>query len=366
MRPIFLSLSALFLPLFLLLGDVGRRGTLLLEQLHFKLQQLQQPDDCHPTPIHNTIRNDPAPLDAVRDLEVPLVTMAGPPRPGKRVRQVLPDYERVGGLCTQIYHLLYLPTDWTNSRVLTNATSVSNPTEGKSRQDASIPKESKYPIVVEFAGNHFHSSPGTVEGSSLGYGLTGGTGSIWLSLPYVDTVNRNNAVRWWGNVTATLDYAQQAVATVCELYGGDCSKVLYAGFSRGSIGCNYLGLHTAQIAPLWKAFWCHSHYDGTPQWNSTFPGGPARLARLGHRPQFISQEHSIVDIKEFLEEHDPAGIFTFQALQPGFSHTDQWVLYNVSERRTLRQWYDRVMATNHNTSTAPRHFRKPSRSPKQK
>jgi len=40
------------------------------------------------------------------------------------------------------------------------------------------------------------------------------------------------------------------VKMICEKYGGDSAKVFLAGFSRGSIACNYIGLHNNQIASL--------------------------------------------------------------------------------------------------------------------
>jgi len=34
----------------------------------------------------------------------------------------------------------------------------------------------------------------------------------------------------------------------------DRAAVILSGFSRGAIGCNYLGLHNEEIAGLWLAF----------------------------------------------------------------------------------------------------------------
>ena len=79
-----------------------------------------------------------------------------------------------------MYHLLYLPTDWVKGK--------------------------KYPVIVEYAGNKFKSSPGTVEGSNLGYGISGGEGVIWLCLPYISKDHSRNEVTWWGDVDASVDY----------------------------------------------------------------------------------------------------------------------------------------------------------------
>ena len=44
------------------------------------------------------------------DLFVPSTTV-GKPTPGNRIRQVIPEYRD-----TEIYHVLYLPTDWQAGR----------------------------------------------------------------------------------------------------------------------------------------------------------------------------------------------------------------------------------------------------------
>ena len=167
------------------------------------------------------------------DLVVPSLE-TGAPAPGKRVKQVLPSYRK-----TAIYHVLYLPKDWHPDK--------------------------RYPVIVEYAGNgpykrrHGDTSSGHVEGSKLGYGITAGEGFIWLCLPYLNEAGNKNVTRWWGNAPtfkpdATLAYCQQAVPWVCQEYGGDEKAVILVGFSRGAIACNYLGLHNAEVAKLWRAF----------------------------------------------------------------------------------------------------------------
>ena len=165
-----------------------------------------------------------------QDLITPLVTNDAP-APGKRVRQVNKDYAG-----SEVCHTLYLPTDWQKGK--------------------------KYPVIVEYAGNKWRTSPGTVEGSNLGFGISGGQGVIWVCMPFVDTKNRRNATTWWGDVEATVDYCKRTVERICSEYGGDASAVFLAGFSRGAIACNYIGLHDDEIAALWRGFICHSHYDG--------------------------------------------------------------------------------------------------------
>ena len=250
------------------------------------------------------------------DLIVPPVTN-GLPGPGKRVKQFLPGYDG-----TEVYHTLYLPTDWE--------------------------KEKKYPVIVEYSGNKWKSSQGTVDECDLGYGISGGKGVIWVCLPFVDKKNGQNAATWWGDVDATVAYCKQAVSTVCAEYGGDSSKVFIAGFSRGAIACNYIGLHDDEIASLWRGFICHSHYDGVRQWGyagSDRSSAATRLKRLGTRPQFISQERSVKATKTYLKEAFPSGNFTFLAL-PFADHTDQWVLRDIAERKILREWFENVLTEN--------------------
>lgn len=247
------------------------------------------------------------------DLVMPPVTK-GKPSPGRRVRQFNPDY-----MGSDVYHLLYLPTNWKKGKT--------------------------YPVIVEYAGNKYKTSLGTVEGSSLGYGISGGQGAIWVCMPFVEKKQRRNAVTWWGDIDATVAYCKSTVRRVCRDYGGDPNAVVLAGFSRGSIACNYIGLHDDEIASLWCGFICHSHYDGM---NERWPyphcdraSAAKRLKRLGHRPQFISEGGSTKPIQAYLQEVWPSGYFTF--LDGGFTeHTDTWVLRDIPERKVVRDWFHRV------------------------
>lgn len=251
-------------------------------------------------------------IDSVQpDLVTPSVTDHAP-GPGLRVKQINRNYSG-----TQVHHLLYLPTDWVKGK--------------------------KYPVIVEYAGNLWKTSPGTVEGSNLGYGISGGKGVIWICMPFVDTKNRANADTWWGDVDATVDYCKQTVRRVCEEYGGDSSNVFLAGFSRGAIACNFIGLHDDEIASLWRGFICHSHYEGVRTWPGSTPeGAKERLRRLDGRPQFISHEESVDPTKQYLTKALPNGNFTFLAL-PFQTHTDAWVLRDIPERKTLREWFKNTL-----------------------
>lgn len=247
------------------------------------------------------------------DLIVPAMTDEAP-GPGKRVRQVHPEFRG-----TEVHHALHLPSDWRPER--------------------------KWPVLVEYAGNQYKTSLGTVEGSNLGYGLSAGKGLIWLCMPYVDPVQKTNVSKWWGDVRATVDYCKLTVRRVCEAYGGDPTRVFVAGFSRGAIACNYIGLHDDEIARLWRGFICHSHYDGVRQWSypaSDRKSAAERLARLNGRPQFISHELSVEETRSYLRQACPTGRFRFMSL-PFPEHTDTWTLHDIPEREALRRWFREVL-----------------------
>ncbi|HLY72513.1 MAG TPA: hypothetical protein VKU80_00205, partial [Planctomycetota bacterium] len=191
-------------------------------------------------------------------------------------------------------------------------------------------------------------SNGTVDGSNLGYGISGGEGFIWVCMPYVRIAvgQKDNAPLWWGDLEETQRYCLKTVALVCDAYGGDAKRLVLAGFSRGAIGCNYLGLRDDEIAPIWRAFVAFSHYDGQlTHWG--YPGADRasaleRLKRLKGRPQFVSMENSVEPIRQYLASTGIAGDFTFQTIRFR-NHSDQWVLRDVPERKTLRDWLRRAL-----------------------
>jgi len=257
------------------------------------------------------------------DLKTPEMT-DGEPAAGKRVRQTTAGWET-----TAVHHALYLPLDWTPDR--------------------------RYPVIVEYAGNGGYRNAygdvcrGTVEGCNLGYGLSGGKGFLWVCLPYVAVKGdaKENAVTWWGDVEESRRYCVKTVADVCARYGGDPKKVLLAGFSRGAIACNYIGLRDDEIAGLWKGFLADSHYDGErTTWG--YPGADRasaleRLKRLRGRPQFICMENSVEPIRRYLEGTGVRAPFTFQTI-PFRNHSDQWILRDIPERKALRDWVRAVLA----------------------
>ena len=268
---------------------------------------------------------------APADLVVPPLT-SGPPRPGRRVKQVAPGYES-----TAAYHVVYLPTDWA---------------PGKS-----------YPVIVELAGNGPYRGPfgdvstGRPEGSKLGYGITAGKGYLWFCLPYLNGAGDEIATQWWGDRPSydpqpTLRYHKQAVPELCEKYGGDPDKVVLVGFSRGAIACNYLGLYDDEIAKLWTAFVPYSHYDGVNEkWGYPHADRAAariRLRRLGGRPQWIAHEQTndkargLAATRSYLKAAGVPGEFVFRGT--GFrNHNDAWLLRPSPTRHELRVWLRKVV-----------------------
>lgn len=250
------------------------------------------------------------------DLEVPALS-EGPPTAGKRVKVGL--------------HVLYLPTDWKPGV--------------------------KMPLIVELAGNGGYTnkfgdvSTGLPEGSNLGYGLSGGKGFIWLCSPYLNEKGDEIAITWWGNPPTynpqpTLKYLSETVKSVCRDYGGDESKVVLCGFSRGAIACNYLGLHDDETAKLWCGFLSYSHYDGVKTWPyplSDRESALVRLKRLSNRPQFICGEGSNAQVTEaYLRPLLPKADLTF--LSTGFrNHNDAWTLRPSAAREKAREWLKRVV-----------------------
>lgn len=257
-----------------------------------------------------------------QDLRSPPIT-TGDPAPGKRVRAVTSGYE-----ATTVYHALYLPTNWKPGKL--------------------------HPVIVEYAGNGPFTNrlgdfcAGTVEGCNLGYGISAGNNFIWVCLPFVAVTNgiKSNTRSWWGDTQDTVAYCKRTVREVCRRYGGDTNAVILAGFSRGAIAGNYIGLRDEEIASLWRAFILHSHYDGVrtnwPYADADRASALVRLKRLRGRPQFISQETSVEDIKTYLEQTGVKTPFTIQALNFP-NHCDDWVLYDQPERTKLRAWLKSVL-----------------------
>lgn len=255
------------------------------------------------------------------DLTTPAMT-EGEAGPGRRVRQVAPEYAG-----TEVYHALYLPVDWRPGGT--------------------------YPVIVEYTGNKWApgGSTGEVKDANLGYGMSGGRGFIWVCMPYVEQGGRKNAVTWWGDRQATVDYCKVNLPRICRQFGGDPADMFICGFSRGAIAVSYIGLADDEIAAFWKGMFTHDHFDGQRSWEypeSDRASALRRLARLKGRPVLVCGGAA-----DFLGEHTDLAAFTFlkvpterlfdipegKVIHP---HTDLWMHKESEYRRQARAWLAEV------------------------
>ena len=268
-------------------------------------------------------------------LAVPKVSH-GDPAPGKRVAVTPPEYAS-----TEVFHTLYLPPNWTRQ---------GNP----------------LPVIFEYTGNFFprSGSTGEPEDAALGYCLSGGQ-YIWVSLPYIREDHQDNAITWWGDEQATVEYAKRNVPIIIQEFSADPKAVFLCGFSRGAIGVNYLGLHDDEIAGLWTAFISHDHFDGVKQWKNTRWGTPLtayreaaarRLRRVGNRPYLVSQNGAEYGAEEFIRSVlGDARNFTFSQIDAEqilgefpnrfakTGHTDRWAIQPSRYRTKTWTWMNQVV-----------------------
>ena len=257
------------------------------------------------------------------DLVTPVMTDDAP-APGKRVRQVAPEYAG-----TEVYHTLYLPTNWEDG--------------------------STYPVIVEYTGNKWKFGPGTIDVANLGYGMSGGRDYIWVTMPYVEKGRKENSVTWWGDRQATIDYCKANLPRICKQWGGDPKRVIVCGFSRGAIGTSYIGLADDEIAALWRGFFTFDHFDGHRKWG--YPecdraSALKRLARLKGRPVLVGGQHPVKE--GYLENHLDLADFTFLKVPTGSiftipggaiqsTHTDMWMHRDSTYRQQVRAWLRNVL-----------------------
>lgn len=259
--------------------------------------------------------------------EVPMV--------GKRVKVTASEYAG-----TEVYHTICLPADWKKGC-------------------------EKLPIVFEYTGNYFPKtgSTGEVKDAALGYGLGGGK-FIWVSLPYIEVGGQENALNWWGDIEATVEYAKVNVPRIIEEHNADPNAVFLCGFSRGSIAVNFIGLHDDEISKLWTAFMVHDHFDGVRQWKAPW-GAPLdkyrlesieRLKRVGDRPYLVSQGSKNTATKDFMEQ---TGVdlsnFTFSYISTAevfgkfpnkhakAGHNDVWMSLPSVYRTRTWEWVNGVL-----------------------
>jgi hypothetical protein len=266
-------------------------------------------------------------MEVMRDLVTPVMT-DGPPTAGKRVRQLAPEYQG-----TNVYHALYLPVDWKPG--------------------------GSHPVIVEYTGNKFPPGKGSgeVKDANLGYGISGGRGFIWVTMPYVEKGRQENAVTWWGDKQATVDYCKVNLPRICKQFGGDSGNVFVCGFSRGAIGASYIGLADDEIAALWKGMFTHDHFDGQKKWGypeSDRVSALTRLARLLGRPVLVCGQRASNVRDQFLKDHMNLASFTFLDVPTTkifnipegptiHSHTDLWMHRESKYRRKARAWLQNVI-----------------------
>ncbi len=283
----------------------------------------------YPAPNHQTKPIDPV-TGRVADLVTPVMTDEAPAA-GKRVRQIASEYKG-----TDVYHTLYLPVGWKAG--------------------------STYPVIVEYTGNRFPPGKGSgeVKDANLGYGMSGGRDFIWIVMPYVEKGLKKNAVTWWGDRQATVDYCKVNLPRICKQFGGDLDKVFICGFSRGAIGSSYIGLADDEIAMLWKGMFTHDHFDGHKQWGypeSDRASALTRLARLKGRPVLICGQRAGNVRDDYLMDHLDLARFTFLDVPTTnifkipegpyiHAHTDLWMHRESEHRRQARVWLQNVLKEN--------------------
>ena len=260
-------------------------------------------------------------------LQTPTMT-DGLPAAGQRVRVTAPEYAG-----TDVYHSLYLPTDWQPGQ--------------------------SYPVIVEYTGNYWPpaGSTGRVEDANQGYGLGGPEGFIWIVMPYVEVGRQENAVTWWGDKQATVEYCKVNLPRICTDYGGDSDNVFVIGFSRGAIGTSYIGLADDDIAALWRGFMVYDHFDGAKSWSypeSDQASALRRLARLEGRPFLVAGGSLAQTRTNFLDEHLELADFTFLEVPVAeifdipegpiiHPHTDLWMHQPSRYRDEMRAWLRKMI-----------------------
>jgi hypothetical protein len=210
-----------------------------------------------------------------------------------------------------------------------------------------------WPVFVELPGNGGYEDAngdrcsGLPEDCVMGYGLTEGRDWIWVCLPFLNGDGSAIARRWWGDApahdpAATLRFWRAALADVHRRFAGAPEAVVLAGFSRGSIACNALGLHDDDTAALWAAFLACSHYDGVRPWGISGTDREAaerRLRRLGDRPQFICGEGEQTEATRAYLASTSVSQEQLTIVSTGFrNHSDQWTLRPCEVRSKARDW----------------------------
>jgi predicted esterase len=242
------------------------------------------------------------------------------PGPGKFVKQVAEEYRGTG-----VYHALYLPSNW--------------------RAGAS------YPVIFEYAPNHYEKFTGRVEDCRMGFYQSGGRDFLWVVMPYIDSVKKANLDQWWGDEGASVQYCVTNLRRVCEKFGGDPNAVFLTGFSRGAIACGYLGLRDESVADIWLAFLPHSHIDGG---RFTAKGASERLARARGRATFVTYGGEDDGRKESPKGARMLRELGFPVVEreiAGLKHTDAFIEQDSPIRREMRAWIAEILKARPGTHT---------------
>lgn len=245
----------------------------------------------------------------------------GEPAPGRRVR-----YQLRRDLGNGIYSALYLPPEWEPGK--------------------------RYPVIVEYPGNIFFNakacwSTGRPEQCQMGYGITAGTGAIWISLPFVDREKGTIAEAGFGSREGddTAAYAIEMLEEICASWGGDRENLILSGFSRGAIACGYIGLRNDEIARLWKGIVACQHYDGSNWRQSRMEDAIRRAPRFRGQAIFQVDNSGMTANYEQLTGHTNAAVeWTWVSSGLG-AHATAMFLDDRPSTRQLRQWFRELVGT---------------------
>ena len=239
-------------------------------------------------------------------LVVPTVT-EGLPSPGKRV------YMPLAG--SPVRYVLYLPKDWT--------------------------PDARFPIIAEYSGNIFYFkntySTGKADQGNIGYGMSKGSGAIWVNLPFLSLDRTREQLDGFGNLDATAEYARKVIHEVVDKWSGDPGAVFLTGFSRGGAACGFVGLRNHDIADVWLAFHSVAGGDGAGWFGSEMPGALERAARMKGRSSFITDGAPWQDVLARLKQP-----YTYMDSQIG-AHVDTMFLDNRPSTIALRKWMAEVL-----------------------
>jgi hypothetical protein len=245
-------------------------------------------------------------------LEIPDMT-DGSPAPGRRVR-----YRLAADAKNEIYCALYLPPDWKPGK--------------------------RYPVIAEFPGNIFYSakacwSTGRPEQCQMGYGMSSGTGAIWVSLPFVDRKNEEIAESGFGSNKGedTTAHTLAVIKDICRNWGGDRENLFLCGFSRGSIACGYIGLRNDKISKLWKGIVGCQHYDGSNWRESNMEDAVQRAPRFSGKAIF-QVDNSQEKYQPVVDATDPSVKWTWTRSALGY-HATAMFLDDRPAMKQLRPWF---------------------------